>query len=308
MPRKTYPLDLGGHTVNVSNPEKVMFPAVGFTKAQVIDFYVRVSEWLLPHLRDRPITLKRYPDGVGGPHFYEKNAPRFTPKWIRTFPVPRRAGGTDIQYVVIDDLPSLVWSANLANLEIHSFLHCVPHIDRPTEVVFDLDPGDGVDVIGCAEVALWVRDTLERLGLQSFPKVSGSKGMQISAPLNTPATYAETRPFAHGLAQALERAHPDRVISEMARTERKGKVFIDWSQNSDFKTTVLVYSMRAKREQPYISMPLTWEEVRKARNPDKLNFSPDAALRRLKRLGDLFAPVLTLKQKMPAKAPAAATR
>src|SRR5579872_1060144 len=301
MARKTHEVEVEGRQVTLSNPDKVLFPAAGFTKAQVIDYYVRVSDWLLPHLRDRPVTLKRYPNGIHGKYFYEKNAPRFTPDWVRTFPVPRRAGGTDIRYVIIDDLPTLVWAANLANLEIHPFLHRVPRIDRPTMVVFDLDPGEGTGVLECARVAFWIKERLDGIGLQAFPKVSGSKGIQLSIPLNTPVTYDATRPFARRVAQLLEREHPEHVISEMSKAVRHEKIFIDWSQNADFKTTVGVYSMRAKREEPYISMPVTWDELRTAKKPEALNFDPASALKRLAKIGDLYAPLINLKQKLPAK-------
>ena len=298
-------MSVAGRTLTVSNLEKVMYPAAGFTKAQVIEFYVRISEFLLPHLKDRPVTLKRYPDGIGGAHFYEKNAPAHTPDWVETFPVPRRMGGTDIRYVVINDLPTLVWSANLANLEIHPFLHRIPHIDRPSYLVFDLDPGEGADVLTCARVARLLRERCRTLNLESLVKVSGSKGLQVYVPLNTPVTYDIVQPFARGLALSLEESHPDLVISEMARHVRRGKVFIDWSQNSDFKTTVAVYSLRAKRPEPYVSMPVTWDELesaRKAGQAARLDFTPEAALARLEKHGDLFASVLRLKQRLAPEA------
>lgn len=306
MAGKKHELEVEGRKIAISNPEKILYPAAGFTKAGVIDYYVRVSEWLLPHLRDRPVTLKRYPNGIHGEHFYEKDAPGFTPGWVQRFPVPRRAGGTDICYILINDLPTLVWSANLANLEIHPFLHRAPQIDCPTMVVFDLDPGEGTDILDCAEIAFYIKEVLDRLGLEAFPKVSGSKGLQLSIPLNTPTTYEITQPFARGMAQLIEREHPDRAVSEMSKERRKGKVFIDWSQNSDFKTTVGVYSLRAKREQPYISMPVTWDELKKARKRESLDFEVEAALKRLAKIGDLYAPVLTLKQKLTGAVPTAA--
>ena len=288
----------------LSNLDKVLYPS-GFTKGQVIDYYIRVADYLLPQLKGRPVTLKRYPDGVEGAHFYEKDAPAFTPEWVRTFPVPRRTGGKAIRYIIIDDLPTLVWSANLANLEIHPFLHRAPEIQRPTVLVFDLDPGEGADVLDCAEVAFWLKDALESAGLQSLAKVSGSKGMQVYVPLNTPATYAQTQPYARAMAESLEKAHPGDVVSAMAKDKRKCKVFIDWSQNSDFKTTVAVYSLRAKRSTPYCSLPVTWDELRKARtrrDSASLYFEPEAALARLEKVGDLFRPVLALKQKLPLEA------
>jgi bifunctional non-homologous end joining protein LigD len=294
-------LKVGNQTIPVTNLDKVLYPS-GFTKGLVIDYYIRVADYLLPHLKDRPVTLKRYPDGVRGQFFYEKDAPGFTPKWVKTFPVPRRSGESDIHYILINDLPTLVWSANLANLEIHPFLHRVPHIKKPTVIVFDLDPGEGADVLSCAQVAFLLRDVLERLKLKSFVKVSGSKGIQLYVPLNTPVTYELTQPFARSLAQLLENDHPDLVVSEMAKSARTGKVFIDWSQNADHKTTVGVYSLRAKRERPFVSMPVTWEELERARkrgDAKDLYFEPEAALARLQKLGDLFAPVLKLKQHLP---------
>lgn len=294
-------IDIDGRRVALTNLDKRLYPS-GFTKGQVIDFYIRISDCLLPHIQGRPITLKRYPNGVQAPHFYEKDAPKYTPEWVRTFDVPRREKGV-IHYVLLDDLPSLVWAANTANLEIHPFLHRAPEIDQPTAVVFDLDPGEGADILSCAKVAFLLKDALGEAGLEAWPKVSGSKGMQIYAPLNTPVSYAETQPFAKRLAERLEAEHPDLVVSAMAKAKRTNKVFIDWSQNSDFKTTVAVYSLRAKREAPYVSMPVQWDELRRAmrrKNAAALEFPPDAAWKRLEKVGDLFEPVLNKRQKLPA--------
>jgi len=288
--------------ITLSNPDKVLYP-VGFTKAQVIDYYLRVAKFILPHLNDRPVTLKRYPNGVTGEFFYEKRAPRFTPEWVKTFPVPRRDGGAPIRYILINDRSTLAWTANLANLEIHPFLHRVPKIHSPTSIVFDLDPGERADVLNCAEVALLLKDLFARLDLQSFVKVSGSKGLQLYVPLNSSATYEVTEPLAHTVAQLMEEQHPKLAISEMAKQKRVGKVFIDWSQNSEHKTTVSVYSLRAKHDRPYVSMPVTWEELTAAlakKDVQRLFFEPEAALKRLGRVGDLFAPVLTLKQQLPS--------
>src|SRR5947207_7387967 len=290
------------HNIEVSSPEKVLYPAGKFTKADVVDYYVRVARFLLPHFKDRPVTLKRYPDGVHGDAFYEKDAPGFTPDWVKTFPVPRREGGPDINYILINNVATLTWAANMAALELHPFLHRVPKIENPTHVVFDLDPGEGTNIFDCARVAFLLRDLLTRLRLKSFPKVSGSKGIQVYVPLNTPITYEATQPFARAIAELLEREHVDSVVSEMAKNLRVGKVFIDWSQNADHKTTIGVYSLRAKRPRPYVSMPVKWEELRKALRIEdvaELDFPPDAALKRLKRVGDLFAAVLKLKQKLP---------
>jgi bifunctional non-homologous end joining protein LigD len=294
-------LEVEGRLVRISNPDKVLYPS-GFTKGQAIDYYIRVSDYLLPYLKDRPITMKRYPNGVRAPHFYEKDAPSHTPSWVRTFDVPRRGREAVIHYVIVDGLATLVWSANLANLELHPFLHCVPHIDRPTAMVFDLDPGEGANVLDCAKVSSLFKDALEQAGLECWAKVSGSKGLQVYVPLNTPVTYEQTRGFARALAESLERGHPDLVVAEMAKARRTDKVFIDWSQNSDFKTTVSVYSLRAKRDQPYVSMPVSWEELRRAirkRSAEALDFDPETALKRLAKHGDLFEPVLKKRQKLP---------
>jgi bifunctional non-homologous end joining protein LigD len=289
-------LRIEGVDVPVSNLDKLLYPAAGVTKGNVIDYYIRVSQWLLPHLRDRPVTLKRYPDGVQGEHFYEKDAPSFTPEWVRTFPVPRRTGESDINYIIVNDVATLVWAANLANLEIHPFLHRAPAIGTPTSIAFDLDPGEGATIGNCAEVAFLLKSVFDDLNLKSFAKVSGSKGIQVYVPLNSPASYTVTQAFARALAELLEKQHPKLVISEMAKVARTRKVFIDWSQNADYKTTVGVYSLRAKRERPFVSSPVSWGELQHAKD---LYFSPAEALARCEKLGDLWAPVLTLKQELP---------
>jgi bifunctional non-homologous end joining protein LigD len=295
-------LEIEGRKIAVSNLEKVLYPAAHFTKGQVIDYYVRVAPYILPYVKDRPVTMKRFPDGVKGEFFYEKNAPSFTPHWVRTFAVPRRSRNEQINYILINDLPTLVWSANLTNLEIHPFLHRVPDTNRPTHIAFDLDPGEGAGVLECAKVALLLRDVLKDLGLESFPKVSGSKGLQMYVPLNTETTYDSTQPFAHALAQLLEERYRHLVVSEMPKRLRSGKVFIDWSQNSESKTTVGVYSLRAKSDQPYVSMPVEWEELSaalEARDKERLYWGPTDAFERIEKHGDLFASVLRLEQKLP---------
>jgi bifunctional non-homologous end joining protein LigD len=296
-------LEIDGRALQVSNLEKVLYPEAGFTKAEVIDYYIKAAPFILPHLKNRPLTLKRYPDGVAGEHFYEKNAPKHKPDWVKVAPVPRRNGG-DIHYVLANDLPTLVWAANLASLELHVFLARAPKVEQPTAVVFDLDPGPPAGVLDCAQVSIWIRDLLKELGLESFVKSSGSKGLQLYVPLNGSATYEKTQPFARAIAEFMEREHPDRVESEMAKSLRKGKVFIDWSQNSEHKTTVCVYSLRAKRERPFVSMPFTWAEVERACKKDDAEaffLEPAEALKRLAKVGDLFEPVLKLKQKLPAQ-------
>jgi bifunctional non-homologous end joining protein LigD len=291
-------LEIDGRKLKLSNLDKVLYPGSGFTKAQVIDYYIRVSPFLLPHLKNRPVTMKRYPDGVQGAFFYEKDAPKFTPDWVETFPVPRLAGGKPIRYILINNLATLAWCANLADLELHPFLHRAPGIDRPTSLVFDLDPGEGAEILDCARVAFLLKEMFDSWDLETFPKVSGSRGLQVYVPLNTAVTYDQTRPFAQSIAMLLARQHPDAVVAKMTKSDRTRKVFIDWSQNSDFKTTVGVYSLRAKRDSPFVSMPVAWEELR-AKKPESLFFSPEAALKRLEKSGDLFAPVLTKKQKLP---------
>jgi bifunctional non-homologous end joining protein LigD len=285
--------------VKFTNLEKVFFPRTGFTKGQMIQYYLDVAPYILPHLRDRPVTLIRFPDGIEGEKFYEKNAPKFAPDWIMTFGVSRRHESGQVNYIVINDAPTLAWCANIAGLELHPFLHRISNLGQPTHVVLDLDPGEGADLRTCARVALLVKEITDGLGLKAFPKVSGSKGLQVYVPLNTPVNYAATASFAKAIAEFLEQCHPKLVVSQMSKAQRFGRVMIDWSQNNLSKTTVAVYSMRGKREEPFISMPVTWKELQQLKKISTLSFSPEAALKRLKKLGDLFAPVLTLKQKLP---------
>lgn len=300
MPQKTQ-IAVGGTTLEVSNLDKVFYPKTGFTKGQTIDYYVRVSSALLPHLKDRPITLKRYPEGVEGLFFYEKECPPHRPDWIRTTRVPRSQGG-EINYCLVNNLAALVWAANLADLELHVFLHRAPKIQQPTALAFDLDPGAPADIVNCCNVALLLKALFDQLKLKSFPKTSGSKGLQVFVPLNTTVTYEETKAFAHAVASALETQFPQAILANMSKTARKGKVFVDWSQNDDHKTTVCVYSMRAK-ERPLVSTPLAWEEVQtawKKKDAKRLMFEPADVLKRIEKQGDLFAPVLKLKQKLPS--------
>lgn len=304
MPKSTKQwVEIEGRKLELSNLDKLMYPAAKFSKADVIDYYIRVAPFLLPHLKDRPVTMVRYPDGITGKFFYEKDAPKFTPEWVKTLSVPRRAGGKLIRYILINDLATLVWCANLASLELHPFLHHAPHIDRPDSVVFDLDPGEGADILNCAEIAFRLRDLLEGLKLKAFAKVSGSKGLQIYLPLNTPVTYEISRSFAHAVAQHLAREDPKHVIAEMDKAARRGKVFVDWSQNSDFKTTSGVYSLRTKRPEPFVSFPVTWatlEQAARKQSRDGLFLQTNEALERLNKEGDLFATVLKLKQRITA--------
>jgi len=291
-----------GRRLKLNNLDKVFYPAVGFTKGQVIDYYARVASALLPHLRDRPLTLKRYPDGVEGPYFYEKRCPEHRPQWVQTGPIWSGDKGDTIQFCLANDLPTLIWAANLADLELHTSLSLANPIERPTMVVFDLDPGEPADVRDCCAVAMQLNGLLEQLSLKSFAKTSGSKGLQVYVPLNTPVAYDETKGFSRAVAQVLERANPKGVVSNMKKSLRLGKVFVDWSQNDEHKTTVCVYSLRAK-DRPMVSTPVDWDEVEHGARPKKgksLAFDSAQALERVERRGDVFAPVLKLKQRLPA--------
>ena len=298
---KRVEVEIGGRTLSLSNVDKVMYPAVRFTKGQVIDYYARIGPTVLPHLRDRPLTLKRYPDGVDGQFFYEKQSPSHRPAWVQTAALWSRHNERTIEYTLAQDLPTLVWLANLADLELHTSLSLAADVERPRMLVFDLDPGAPAAILECAQVGLWVRDVFSALGLESFVKTSGSKGLQAYVPLNTDVTYEWTKPFAQAVAQLLEKQHPELVVSTMAKERRKGKVLVDWSQNDEHKTTVNVYSLRA-RERPTVSTPVEWEEVEaalSAGDPDRLVFTSDDVLDRVERLGDLFAPLLGLEQELP---------
>ena len=301
MPMREH-VEVDGRELALSNLKKVFFPENGFTKGEVIAFYSEIAATVLPHLRDRPLTLKRYPDGVEGEHFYEKNAPSHTPSWVKRFAVPRSEGGGHIHYVLCNDKPTLVWVTNLGDIEKHVLLARAPDIGCPTSLVFDLDPGEPADVLDCGRVALHLNEVFASLGLECFVKVSGSKGLHLTVPLNTTTSYEVTQSFAKTIAELGQRQLPDGVVSDMSKELRRGKVLIDWSQNSDFKTTVAVYAMRAKHGGPFISMPITWDELSRAvkKGSDKeLFFTPAAAIKRIKRLGDLFEPVLSLKQEIP---------
>ncbi|MBA2516412.1 MAG: ATP-dependent DNA ligase [Solirubrobacterales bacterium] len=302
MARTRVEVDIDGRTLSLSNLEKVLYPKAGFTKGQVIDYYTRIAPVVLPHLRHRPLTLKRYPNGVDGQFFYEKQCPSHRPDWVRTAPVWSRHTKRTIDFCVVDDLPTLVWTSNLADLELHTSLARVDDVTAPRILAFDLDPGPPATIVQCAEVAVRLREVFEHLGLECFSKTSGSKGMQVYVPLNVPTTYATTKPFANAIAQLLERRHPELVVSDMKKTLRTGKVLVDWSQNDEHKTTVSVYSLRA-RDFPTVSTPITWEEVEAvldSREPDDLVFDSAAVLARVAEHGDLFAPVEVLEQELPS--------
>ena len=294
-------VEIQGRQLKLSNLDKVLYPATGFTKGQVIDYYARIGPVLVPHLEGRPLTLKRYPNGVDSQYFFEKNATAHRPDWVKTAPIWSEGNQRTVNYILADDLSTVVWMANLAAIELHPSLSMAKEIECPTMMVFDLDPGPPANIVQCAQVGMWLREIFEHFGLQSFPKTSGSKGLQIYVPLNTPTSYEATKPFAHALARLLEDQHRDLVVSDMKKELRKGKVLVDWSQNDEHKTTIAVYSLRA-REHPTVSTPVKWEEVEhmlKKKDSSLLVFEADQVLKRVEKMGDLFEPVLTLKQTLP---------
>ncbi len=301
MPAKTL-VKIAGQELALSNLDKVFYPATGFTKGEMIDYYIRIAPVLLPHLAGRPVTLKRYPGGAADDFFYQKECPSHRPDWVPTAPVWSEGNNRNINFCLLADVPALVWAANLAALELHTSLSLAVAVATPTMLVFDLDPGPPATVVDCAQVGLWLKAVFDRHGLASFPKTSGSKGLQVYIPLNTPTDYDRTKSFARALAQLLEKQHPNKVVSRMTKALRTGKVFVDWSQNDEHKTTVCVYSLRA-REKPTASAPVTWDEVAAAwekRDATLLAFEAADVLARVEKYGDLFAPVLTLKQKLPS--------
>ncbi len=296
---------IAGQELSLSNLDKVLYPATAdgpaITKAAIIDYYVKIAPALLPHLSGRPLTMKRFPDGIHAKPFFEKRCPSHAPDFVGTVRLGREGKDKVVDHCDIDSVAALAWVANMASLELHSSLARGPDTFTPTCVVFDLDPGEGVDVVGCGQVALWLREVFDRLGLTGVPKTSGSKGLQVYVPVNTPVDYDTTRSFALAIGELLARVHPDDVLTNMAKKERVGKVFIDWSQNSLTKTTVSVYSLRAK-ERPTASTPVTWEEVEQAvadEDPTQLSFDMHEVLARVEVHGDLFAEVETVEQQLP---------
>jgi bifunctional non-homologous end joining protein LigD len=301
MAKNVSTIEIQGHKLSVSNLDKVLYPADGFTKGELIDYYTRIAPVLLPHLRGRALTMKRYPNGVTGMFFYEKNCPKHRPDWVQTARIWSEGNKRWMDYCMAQDVATLVWAANLANIELHTSLSLAKDVSQPTMMVFDLDPGPPATIVHCCQVTMWLKEFFSSLRLEIFPKTSGSKGLQVYLPLNTKVTYDQTKPFAHELARKLEREHPELVVSEMKKSLRTNKVFVDWSQNDQHKTTVCVYSLRAK-EHPTVSTPVTWDEVAlclKKQDPELLVFTADQVLKRVEKLGDLFAPVLKLKQKLP---------
>jgi bifunctional non-homologous end joining protein LigD len=293
-------LEVEGRRLAIRNLDRVVFPRTGTTKAQLLDYYVRIADAMLPHLRDRPLHMHRYPEGVEGPRFWQKACPEHRPDWVTTVPVWSRDKRADIEFCVVDELATLLWAVNIGSLELHTSLHTRADLDRPTTLAFDLDPGEGVDVVGCAEVALRLREVLAEAGLRGLVKTSGSKGLQVYVPVNGPVTYAQAKPLARTIAELLEAQWPERVVSRMARNLRAGRVLIDWSQNTQHKSMVCAYSVRAKAR-PTVSTPLRWEELEAAvaaGDPGRLVFEMGEVLERVAAHGDLFAEVLSLEQRL----------
>ncbi len=290
-------VEIEGRRLRLSNLDKVLYPQAGFTKAQIVDYYARIGEVMVPHLADRPVTLVRWPDGVDSQSFFEKRCPSHAPEWMRSAAV-----NDDLSQCVLDDLPSLVWAANMAALELHTPQARVSSPDRPDSMVFDLDPGPGSSVLDCCRVGLDLHGVLAELGLESVAKTSGSKGLHMAVPLHTEVTDDDTKSFALALGQLLANREPDRVTVVMRKDLRKGKVFVDWSQNDRHKTTVCAYSMRGK-ERPMVSTPVTWDEVSDAldgKDPDALTFEAPDVLDRVGQVGDVYLPNLELEQELPA--------
>jgi bifunctional non-homologous end joining protein LigD len=294
-------VEIEGRPLKLTNLEKVLYPEVGFTKAQVIDYYTRIAPVLLPQMHDHPLTLKRYPNGVDAEFFYEKNCPKHRPPWVQTATVWSEGNNRDMYYCLAQDLPTLVWLSNLATLELHTSLSMCSNLPEPRTLVFDLDPGPPATIVECCRIGLMLRDVFAEHGLECCAKTSGSKGLQLYVPLNTKVTYVETKVVSKGLAQLFEEQHPDLAVHKQLKELRTGRVLIDWSQNDQYKTTVNVYSLRA-RSRPTVSTPVSWAEVErclKAKDPNLLVFDSDQVLARVEKLGDLFAPVIKKKQKLP---------
>jgi bifunctional non-homologous end joining protein LigD len=299
----THTVKVGRKTLSVSNLDKVLYPKTGFIKADVIHYYMNIAPVLLPHMKKRALTLKRYPNGVDSIFFYEKRCPVHRPDWVETAEIDAGKSGNRINYCIVDDAETLVWVANLASIELHTLLSRVDRPERPTLMVFDFDPGPPAGMLDAMEIAIRLRDLLASIGLQCFPKTSGGKGIHLGVPLNTPGvTFDDTKSFARAMAIYLERQDPNRVVSKMLKSLRVGKVMVDWSQNDEHKTTVSVYSLRA-REHPTVSTPITWKELEtalKKKDPSLITFEAADVINRVKQKGDLYAPVLKLKQRLPS--------
>jgi bifunctional non-homologous end joining protein LigD len=299
---KASQVDVDGRELKLSNLDKVLYPKAGFTKGEVVDYYARIAEVMVPHLEGRAVTLRRFPEGVDKTDsaFFEKRCPKHRPKWVKTATVTAGPHAGKIDFCVCNDRPTLVWMAQLAAIELHPSLSIARRPAQPTVLAFDLDPGPPANVVDCCRIALQLRTMFEHFDLQCFPKTTGSKGLQVYVPLNTKSHYDETKPFAKAMAQFLEKQTGE-VVSKMSKEIRKGKIFLDWSQNHPRKTTVAVYSLRA-RERPTVSTPVTWEEVKRCAEEGEVEllvFEASEVLERVEQHGDLFAPVLELEQSLP---------
>lgn len=288
---------VGDRTLSLSNLDKVMYPAVGFTKSQVIDYYARVAPVMLPHVRSRCMTLRRWPDGVEGQSFFNKRCPSHRPEWLGTAVGPGDRDG-DIHYCSLEEQAALVWTANMAALELHAPMALSADLESPVIMVFDLDPGPPAAMTECCQVALALQEVLQAVDLDAYPKTSGSKGLQVYVPLNSPHTHDHASSFALAVGQLLAKNHPEQVLVEMNKKLRTGKVFVDWSQNSRHKTTIAVYSLRAQ-ERPTVSTPLDWDEVAAGADGQPLVFTSGEVLDRVDEFGDLFAPVASQVQTLP---------
>jgi bifunctional non-homologous end joining protein LigD len=299
--RQRTEVEVDGRRLRLTNLRKVLYPEAGFTKAQVLDYYARIAPALLPHLQGRAMTLKRYPDGVAGPHFYDKHCGG-APPWVETAPMWSDRKGADIHFCRLEDTASLLWSVNYGNLEMHPLLSIAPDFDTPTCMVFDLDPGEGAGLLEAAEIALVLHDMLAGVGLDSLAKSTGSKGVQVFVPLNTPVTFEQTKAFSRNVAEVMEARMGDRVVARVDKRLRAGKVLVDWGQNDRHKSTVAAYSLRAKLARPTVSLPLSWADLTAAADagrPEALLPAPGEALDRVADKRDLFAPVLRLTQRLP---------
>jgi bifunctional non-homologous end joining protein LigD len=296
-------VEVDGRELKLTNLDKVLYPKSGFTKGEMVDYYAKVAPAMVPHLTGRPVTLRRFPEGVDDldAAFFEKRCPKHRPKWVKTARVEAGPHAGKIDFCVCDGRPTLIWMAQLAAIELHPSLSLSRAPKRPTVLAFDLDPGPPADIVDCCRVGLRLREMFGHFGVESFAKTSGSKGMQVYVPLNDKTSYDVTKPFAKAIAQLLEKQTPDQVVSKMKKVEREDKVFVDWSQNHQRKTTIAVYSLRA-RERPTVSTPVTWEEVEAAADSadgSSLVFETGDVLERIETHGDLFAPVLELVQELP---------
>jgi bifunctional non-homologous end joining protein LigD len=297
----TRELEVSGRHLAIRNLDRVVFPRTGTTKGELLAYYVSIGEVMLSHLRERLLHMHRYPEGVEGPRFWQKGCPEHRPEWMPTVPVWSRDKGEHIDYCVVNELAALLWAVNIGSIELHTSLHLRGALDRPTVIAFDLDPGPGTSVLHCCEVALRIRELFDGMGIAAYPKTSGSKGLQVYIPLNSEVGYAYTKLASRRIAEHLEATAPDLVVSRIARSARAGRVLVDWSQNTEHKSMVCVYSVRAK-ERPTVSTPVQWDEVvgaLDAGDAAALTFEMGAVLERVREHGDLFAPVLSLRQELP---------